>query len=105
MTLKCFILLMKNSLFFQGMTFIHTSPLVFHGNLKSSNCVVTSRWMLQVILSLFFYALSCRMVDTAVIFYWVFVTRIFVIFCLLVYQTVQNVYSVFPRFPISAFTN
>ncbi|XP_063620274.1 receptor-type guanylate cyclase Gyc76C-like isoform X1 [Cydia splendana] len=32
----------------KGMTFIHNSPLVFHGNLKSSNCVVTSRWMLQV---------------------------------------------------------
>ncbi|KAI8435113.1 hypothetical protein MSG28_003501 [Choristoneura fumiferana] len=32
----------------KGMTFIHSSPLVFHGNLKSSNCVVTSRWMLQV---------------------------------------------------------
>ncbi|CAG5012725.1 unnamed protein product [Parnassius apollo] len=32
----------------KGMTFIHTSPLIFHGNLKSSNCVVTSRWMLQV---------------------------------------------------------
>ncbi|KOB74032.1 Guanylyl cyclase at 76C, partial [Operophtera brumata] len=32
----------------KGMMFIHTSPLIFHGNLKSSNCVVTSRWMLQV---------------------------------------------------------
>ncbi|XP_048479666.1 receptor-type guanylate cyclase Gyc76C isoform X2 [Plutella xylostella] len=32
----------------KGMTFIHTSPLLYHGNLKSSNCVVTSRWMLQV---------------------------------------------------------
>ncbi|XP_041976899.1 receptor-type guanylate cyclase Gyc76C-like [Aricia agestis] len=32
----------------KGMVFIHSSPLIFHGNLKSSNCVVTSRWMLQV---------------------------------------------------------
>lgn len=32
----------------QGMIFIHNSHLGCHGNLKSSNCVVTSRWVLQV---------------------------------------------------------
>ena len=30
------------------MLYIHNSALGFHGNLKSSNCVITSRWMMQI---------------------------------------------------------
>lgn len=32
----------------QGLLFLHNSELGCHGNLKSSNCVVNSRWTLQV---------------------------------------------------------
>ena len=31
-----------------GMIFLHNSDIVAHGNLRSSNCVVTSRWTLQI---------------------------------------------------------
>ena len=35
-------------LFDQGMNFLHASEIRFHGNLKSSNCVVDSRWVLKI---------------------------------------------------------
>ncbi|KAK7002980.1 guanylate cyclase 32E, partial [Biomphalaria glabrata] len=32
----------------KGMTYIHASELISHGKLKSSNCVVDSRWVLKI---------------------------------------------------------
>ena len=33
---------------FQGMIYLHDSPLVSHGNLKSSNCLVDCRWTIKI---------------------------------------------------------
>lgn len=32
----------------QGMIYIHDSSIGFHGNLKSSNCLVDSRWTVKI---------------------------------------------------------
>ena len=35
-------------MFFQGLYFLHCSCLKYHGRLKSSNCLVDSRWVLKI---------------------------------------------------------
>jgi serine/threonine protein kinase len=35
-------------IFFQGMCYLHSSELRSHGGLKSSNCVVDSRFVLKI---------------------------------------------------------
>ena len=37
-----------NSVALQGMVYLHDSPIQCHGHLKSSNCVVDSRWVLKI---------------------------------------------------------
>lgn len=32
----------------RGMIYLHDSPIKFHGKLKSSNCLVDSRWVLKL---------------------------------------------------------
>ena len=39
---------LKISFCTQGMEFLHKSNLRSHGNLKSSNCVIDSRWVLKI---------------------------------------------------------
>lgn len=33
---------------FQGMVYLHQSPIASHGHLTSSNCVVDSRWTCKI---------------------------------------------------------
>lgn len=33
---------------FQGMIFIHESPLQYHGALRPSNCLVDARWVVKL---------------------------------------------------------
>ena len=32
----------------RGITYLHDSPLHYHGNLKASNCLVDSRWVVKL---------------------------------------------------------
>jgi serine/threonine protein kinase len=32
----------------RGMIYLHESPVAFHGDLKTSNCLVDSRWVLKI---------------------------------------------------------
>ena len=41
-------LLHQHTCSFQGMAFIHESEFGYHGNLKSSKCLVDSRWVLKI---------------------------------------------------------
>ena len=38
----------KSRLVFQGLSFLHQSQLGVHGTLKSSNCLIDSRWVCKV---------------------------------------------------------
>lgn len=47
--IKIIILLLSHVIYqFQGMLFLHESQIHVHGNLKSSNCLVDSRWTVKV---------------------------------------------------------
>lgn len=39
---------MRVFVFFQGMSYLHSTDIKSHGNLKSSNCVVDGRWVLKI---------------------------------------------------------
>jgi len=37
-----------NCVLLQGLIYLHDSEIVSHGNFRSSNCLVDSRWVLQI---------------------------------------------------------
>ena len=46
--LEYVVLYKGNNQFFQGMRYLSNSSIRCHGNLKSRNCIIDSRWVLKI---------------------------------------------------------